>query len=151
RFVHQRQGTKQMGIYSYFHQFSVFIPGGFKSFAYRTRTPVGGVLFGKDTRASVVCTRLGPAIQDLVYVYSHLVNRRLDVSRVGAKARSDAITAGLLTFIGAAILAGIVGASFWAAVLSGVVAGLAAGLLVLRWRYPRAKLSARDVALANAR
>jgi len=151
RIVLQRQGTKQIGIYKYFHQFSVFIPGGFKSFSYATRTPVGGVLFSKDTRASVVCTRLGIEIQDIVYVYSHLVNQRLDVAAVGAKARRDAGTAAILLFVVSAVVAGFLGASFGTSLAAGAIIGAAVGALVFRARFPRARLSAREVALAEAR
>lgn len=154
RIVHQRQGTKQMGIYSYFHQFSVFIPGGFKAFSYTTRTRVGGITFSKGERASVVCTRRDSQMQDLVYVYSHILAKRIDVAGAGAYARRQATIVACCVGTGIAVLLWLaVGMPFLVAFLVGAALGALAGVASWRATSPKTKLaeSARTRASARAR
>ncbi|HEY5375225.1 MAG TPA: hypothetical protein VIK01_16210, partial [Polyangiaceae bacterium] len=126
RIVLQRQSTRQSGRYSYFHQFSVFYGAEYKSFSYSTPTPIGGINFSKGSRASVVCTRRGSQIEDLLYVHSHVSHTTTKISKPGGRAASRATLFAVLSFV-LVVAVGIAAAGLSVALF---VIGGAIGLLV---------------------
>lgn len=143
RTVIQRESTRNAGSYSYFHHFSVLVHGSYRSFSYSTSDESRRVPFVKSQHISVVSTRRDSEPLDIIYVFSHFSGSRADISKVGGRARAEAVALGVfMLLLGTSLLYAGVGVAFLPSFGVAIVAAGGLAILYFRARHPRAVLSA---------